>query len=75
MNRSARRVASPRAINIEDLRHIARKRLPKVVYEFLDGAAEDEMTLAANRSAFDAYTFRPRHAVSMPQVDLRTTVL
>jgi isopentenyl diphosphate isomerase/L-lactate dehydrogenase-like FMN-dependent dehydrogenase len=75
MNRSARRVSSPRAINIEDLRRIAHKRLPKVVYEFLDGAAEDEMTLAANRSAFDAYTFRPRHAVSMPQVDLRTTVL
>jgi L-lactate dehydrogenase (cytochrome) len=46
-----------------------------VVYEFLDGAAEDETTLAANRSAFDAYTFRPRHAVSMAQCDLRTTVL
>jgi isopentenyl diphosphate isomerase/L-lactate dehydrogenase-like FMN-dependent dehydrogenase len=75
MNRAARRVASPRAINIEDLRRLAHKRLPRVVYEFLDGAAEDEMTLAANCSAFDAYTFRPRHAVSMTNCDLRTTVL
>jgi isopentenyl diphosphate isomerase/L-lactate dehydrogenase-like FMN-dependent dehydrogenase len=75
MNRAARRVASPRVINIEDLRRLAHKRLPRVVYEFLDGAAEDEMTLAANRSAFDAYTFRPRHAVSMVNCDLRTTVL
>jgi len=54
---------------------MARKRLPKVVYDFLDGAAEDEMTLAANRSAFEAYTFRPRHAVAMSQCDLRTIVL
>ncbi len=75
MNRAARRVASPRVINIEDLRRLAHKRLPRVVYEFLDGAAEDETTLAANCSAFDAYTFRPRHAVSMTDCDLRTTVL
>jgi isopentenyl diphosphate isomerase/L-lactate dehydrogenase-like FMN-dependent dehydrogenase len=75
MNRAARRVASPRVINIDDLRQLAHKRLPRVVYEFLDGAAEDEMTLAANCSAFDAYTFRPRHAVSMVNCDLRTTVL
>ncbi len=75
MRGAARPVVSPRAINIEDLRRLAHRRLPKVVYEFLDGAAEDERTLAANRSAFDAYTFRPRHAVSMAHCDLRTTVL
>ena len=75
MNRSERKVASPRAINIADLRHMAHKRLPRVVYEFLDGAAEEETTLAANQSAFDAYTFRPRHAVAFPHCDLRTTVL
>lgn len=75
MNRASRRVASPHVVNIEDLRRMAQKRLPRVVFEFLDGAAEDEMTLAANRSAFEAYTFRPRHAVAFPQCDLRTTVL
>jgi Enoyl-(Acyl carrier protein) reductase len=41
MNRFERRVASPRVINIEDLRRMPRKRLPRVVYEFLDGAAKD----------------------------------
>jgi isopentenyl diphosphate isomerase/L-lactate dehydrogenase-like FMN-dependent dehydrogenase len=75
MNRSSRRVASPRAINIEDLRRLARKRLPRVVFDFLNGGAEDEITLTANRAAFDAYSFRPRHAVARPQCDLRTSVL
>jgi len=75
MNRASRRVASPRAVNIEDLRGLARKRMPRVVFEFLDGAAEDETTLAANRSAFENYTFRPRHAVAIAQCDLRTRVL
>src|SRR5580692_13173104 len=75
MNRASSRVASPRAVNIEDLRCLARKRMPRVVFEFLDGAAEDETTLAANRSAFENYTFRPRHAVAIAQCDLRSRVL
>ena len=75
MSQASRRVASPRVLNIEDLRRLAHKRLPRVVFEFLDGAAEDERTLAANRAAFEAYTFRPRHAVAFSQCDLRTTVL
>jgi isopentenyl diphosphate isomerase/L-lactate dehydrogenase-like FMN-dependent dehydrogenase len=62
-------------VNIEDLRRLARKRMPRVVFEFLDGAAEDETTLAANRSAFENYTFRPRHAVAFAHCDLRTRVL
>ena len=49
--------------------------MPRVVFEFLDGAAEDETTLAANRSAFETYTFRPRHAVAIAQCDLRSRVL
>ncbi len=75
MNLSSTRVASPRVVNIADLRRLARKRLPRVIFEFLDGAADDERTLAANLSAFEAYTFRPRHAVAFPQCDLRTKVL
>ena len=72
---SARSVASPRVVNIEDLRLLARRRVPKVVFDYLDGGAEGEVTLRHNRQAFDAVTFRPRHAVSMSAVDLRTTVL
>src|SRR2546427_8275565 len=68
-------VASPRVVNIEDLRLLARRRLPKVVFDYLDGGAEGEVTLRHNRQAFDAVTFRPRHAVSVSGVDLRTTVL
>src|SRR4029077_608658 len=64
-----------RVVNIEDLRQLARRRLPKVVFDYLDGGAEGEVTLRHNRQAFDAVTFRPRHAVSLPGVDLRTTVL
>ena len=68
-------MASPRAVNIEDLRRLAKKRMPRVVFEFLDGAAEDETTLAANRSAFENYTFRPRHAVAFAHCDMRTRAL
>jgi isopentenyl diphosphate isomerase/L-lactate dehydrogenase-like FMN-dependent dehydrogenase len=75
MNRAARRVASPRALNIEDLRHLAQKRLPRVVFDFLDGGAEDELTMEANRAAFERLTFRPKHAVALPHCDLQTKVL
>ncbi len=74
MNRS-RRIVLSRAVNIEDLRGLARKRVPRVVFDFIDGAAEDELTLAANRAAFEAFTFRPRHAIAMPTCDLRTSLL
>jgi L-lactate dehydrogenase (cytochrome) len=68
-------ISSPRVVNIEDLRQLARRRLPQVVFDYLDGGAEGEVTLRQNRQAFEAVTFRPRHAVSVPGADLRTTVL
>jgi L-lactate dehydrogenase (cytochrome) len=71
----SRSVEPPRVINIEDLRRIAKWRLPRVVFDYIDGGAEDEVTLRANRRAFEAVTFRPRCAVPTPACDLRTTVL
>jgi L-lactate dehydrogenase (cytochrome) len=71
----ARAVAFPRVINIEDLRRLARKRLPSVVFAYIDGGAEDEITLRENVRAFDDVTFRPRQCVAVPDCDLRTTVL
>src|SRR5271156_6855487 len=62
-------------INIEDLREQARRRLPKVVFDYIDGGAEAEVTLGENLRAFAAVTFRPRHAVAFPHCDLRTRVL
>lgn len=49
-----------RAINIDDLRRQARRRLPRVVFDFLDGGAEDEVTLRRNRKAFEDIELRPR---------------
>src|ERR1700686_260825 len=75
MSKASSAVASPRAVNVEDLRSLAYRRLPKVVFDYIDGGAETEGTLRANLRAFDAVTFRPRHAVAIPHCDLRTRVL
>lgn len=64
-----------RAVNVADLRALARRRLPRVVFDYLDGGAEDERTLRANTDAFEKVTFRPRYAVPLSQVDLRARVL
>jgi L-lactate dehydrogenase (cytochrome) len=64
-----------RAVNIEDLRRAARRRLPRAVFDYIDGGADGEVTLRGNCRVFDTVAFRPRSAVAIPQVDLRTTVL
>lgn len=64
-----------KAVNIEDLRRAARRRLPRAVFDFVDGGSEDEVTLRRNRLAFQQYTFRPRVLVDVSQRDLSTTVL
>jgi isopentenyl diphosphate isomerase/L-lactate dehydrogenase-like FMN-dependent dehydrogenase len=75
MNRLSRSVEPPRVLNIEDLRRRAKRRLPRVVFDYIDGGAEGESTLRANCRAFEAVTLRPRCAVATPVCDLRTTVL
>jgi L-lactate dehydrogenase (cytochrome) len=63
------------AVNIEDLRREARRRLPRAVFDYIDGGAEREVTLRENCRVFDTVSFRPRSAVATPTCDLRTTVL
>jgi L-lactate dehydrogenase (cytochrome) len=75
MTRAARTVASPRVVCVEDLRPLARRRVPRAVFDYLDGGAEGEVTLRENCRAFEELTFRPRHAVVVPTCDLRTRVL
>jgi len=75
MSESPHKLASPAVVNIKDLRSLARRRLPRVVFDYLDGAAEDEITLRENRRAFEELAFRPRHAVDVARPDLRTRVL
>jgi L-lactate dehydrogenase (cytochrome) len=62
-------------VNIADLRRMAQRRLPPVIFDYIDGGAEDELTLRANERAFADVTFRPRQCVETPNPDLRTTVL
>ncbi len=68
-------LAPPRVVNVEDLRRLAQRRVPQLIFDYIDGGAEDEVTLRANREAFSAVTFRPRQAVAVSACDLRTTVL
>ena len=68
-------VHSSRVVSVPDLRPLAQRRLPRVVFDYLDGGADGEFTLRENCRAFEDVTFRPRHAVSVPACDLRTQVL
>ena len=63
------------AASIEDLRELARRRVPRLVFSYIDGGADAEWTLRENRRAFDTVRFRPRHAVAVPACDLQTRVL
>jgi len=62
-------------LNIADLRRLAAQRLPRVVFDYIDGGAEDEVTLRANTRIFDEVALRPRGAVAIAECDLGTTVL
>ena len=63
------------AINIEGLRAIARRRLPRFVFDYVDGGAEDERTLNDNRAVFARLRFRPRTLVDVSRRDLAAPLL
>jgi L-lactate dehydrogenase (cytochrome) len=69
----ARRLAT--AASVEDLRRIARRRLPHGVFDYIDGGAEDERTLRNNSDAFARIEFRPRVLRSVASIDTSTTLL
>lgn len=69
------KLSSSKVINVWDLRRIAEKRVPRVVFDYLDGGAEGEVTLRENCRAFEDVRFRPRQAVAFPAADLRTRAL
>jgi len=60
-----------RVNNIDDLRLLARRRLPRGLFEFIDRGAEDEVSLAGNRQAFDRIAFRSRVLNDVSQRSLR----
>lgn len=68
-----RRVAA--AATIADLRHIARRRTPRSVFDYVDGAAEQEISLARARRAFAQVEFRPRVLRDVSTVDASRVVV
>ena len=63
------------AVNIDDLRRLALRRLPRGVFNYIDGGAEDEVTLRANSDAFRRWNFAPRVLEDVSQVDTSVTLL
>ena len=63
------------AASVEDYRRIAKRRLPHGVFDYIDGGAEDERTLARNVSAFGDYEFQPRILRDVSRLDTSTTIL
>ena len=62
-------------VNVDDARRLAKRRLPRMIFDYVDGAARSELTKQANRAAFDEVTFRPRMAVHVGVPHTATTVL
>src|SRR5689334_18266556 len=67
--------ALQRTVNIEDLRGLARRRVPLPIFDYVDGGADGEVTLRDNRRSWDEVLFRPHNAVNVPQPDLSTRIL
>jgi (S)-mandelate dehydrogenase len=64
-----------RALDVDELRALARRRLPRMVFEYLDGGAEDESTLRRNRAVFDRWGLVPRTLVDVAERDLHAELL
>jgi L-lactate dehydrogenase (cytochrome) len=64
-----------RIISIEDLRLAARRSLPRVLFDYIDGGADGEVTMRENMRAFETVKFQPKCAVRTPECDLATTVV
>lgn len=64
-----------KAINIDDVRLVARRRLPRKIFDVIDGGHGDDVTLHDNRSAFERIRFRPRALADVASLDTRVTVL
>lgn len=66
--------APERLISVEDYRRAARRRLPRMVWTYVDGGADDLRTLRANRSAFDDWWLCPSMLTGHDRHELATTV-
>ena len=62
------------AINIDDLRKLAKRRAPKIIFDFIEGGVEDEDGIARNEEAFRHQRLVPRYLVDVSERDQSTTV-
>src|SRR5271154_3640051 len=62
------------AINIEDLNQLAKRRLPKIAFDFIEGGVEDERALETNRAAFHKHNLLPRYLVDVAKRDQSQTI-
>ena len=63
-----------RAASIEDLRRLARRRIPRFAFDLVDGGAESERNLRRNMEAFEEVELTPRYMVDVSEVDTRTEI-
>jgi (S)-mandelate dehydrogenase len=61
-------------VNIDDLRKLAKKRLPKIAYDFIEGGTDDEVGLVTNEQAFRKARLEPRYLVDVTTRDQSTTL-
>jgi isopentenyl diphosphate isomerase/L-lactate dehydrogenase-like FMN-dependent dehydrogenase len=71
----SRSVSSAQVVSVADLRRLARQRLPRVAFDYIDGGADGEVTLRENCRVFDDVALRPRSAVVTKGTGLGTRVL
>ena len=64
-----------RAVNLDDIRLLAKRYLPKIAFDFIEGGVDDEVCLRRNREAFERYAIVPRYLTDVSARDLTTTVL
>jgi (S)-mandelate dehydrogenase len=62
-------VTIDRAFNLEDVRKLAKKRLPRICFDFIEGGVDDEECLVRNREAFRRYALLPRYLVDVSKRD------
>jgi (S)-mandelate dehydrogenase len=63
------------AVNIGDLRECARRRLPRAIFDFFDGGAEDEVALRDNRAAYERVRLAPRVLRNVKKIDMACEIL
>lgn len=66
----SRAMASSQPFDVEDYRRLARKRLPKIIFDYLEGGADDEVGLKHNRAVFERVRFMPHRLVDVSRRDM-----